>query len=136
MTRTDLQTLSATRLHEAKLLLAANASDGAYYLAGYAVECALKACIAKATERHDFPDKKRANESYVRDVRKLIVVAGLTSPLAESLKESEFALRWETVIQWNEESRYSSHSPQEAFDLIEAVENLEYGILPWLKKHY
>jgi HEPN domain-containing protein len=49
MTRKDLQKLAAIRLKEAKLLLAANAPDGAYYLAGYAVECALKACIAKAT---------------------------------------------------------------------------------------
>jgi hypothetical protein len=32
MTRKDLQKLAAIRLREAKLLLAANAPDGAYYL--------------------------------------------------------------------------------------------------------
>ncbi len=107
MTRKDLQELSSIRLREAKLLLAAEAPAGAYYLAGYAAECALKACIAKSTEKHDFPDKKRANDSYVHDLKKLVVVAGLTSELEEALKQSEFALRWETVVQWNEESRYS-----------------------------
>src|SRR5271165_71425 len=106
MTRTDLQKLAAIRLDEAKLLLAANAPDGAYYLAGYAVECALKACIARSTKRHEFPDKKRANDSYVHDAKKLIVVAGLESEWREAMKRSEFAWRWETVFKWSEESRY------------------------------
>ena len=32
--------------------------DAAYYMIGYCVECALKACIAKQIRRFDFPDKK------------------------------------------------------------------------------
>jgi HEPN domain-containing protein len=136
MNRSDFQLLAKVRLREAKLLLAANAPDGAYYLAGYAVECALKACIAKATKRHDFPDKQRANDSYTHNAKKLIVVAGLESALDEAVRQSEFGLRWKIVLQWNEESRYSSHSTRDALDLIEAVENRKYGILQWLKKHY
>ncbi len=136
MTRKDLQKLAAVRLREAKLLLKANAPDGAYYLAGYAVECALKACIAKSTERHDFPDLKRVKSSYTHNAKELIVVSGLKSAFDEAMRQSEFALRWDVVIQWSEESRYISHSPQEALDLIEAVENRKHGILQWLKKHY
>jgi hypothetical protein len=136
MTRADLQKLSATRLREAKLLLAANAPDGAYYLAGYAVECALKACIARSTKRHDFPNKNRANDSYSHDAKALTVVAGLKTGFDEAMRQSEFAWRWEIVIKWNEESRYGSHSPQEAHDLIEAIENRKHGILQWLRKHY
>jgi len=47
--RRDLQALSRIRLTEAKALLRLGHYDGAYYLAGYAAECALKACIAKLT---------------------------------------------------------------------------------------
>ena len=47
--RKDLQELSKVRLKEATALLKLGLFDGAYYLAGYAVECALKACIAKGT---------------------------------------------------------------------------------------
>lgn len=47
--RKELQELSRIRLTEAKGLLALGLWDGAYYLAGYAVECALKAYIAKQT---------------------------------------------------------------------------------------
>jgi hypothetical protein len=136
MNRKEFQKLAAARLREAKLLLSANAPDGAYYLAGYTVECALKACIAKATERHDFPDLTRARDSYTHNAKKLIVVAGLESALDEAVRQSEFGWRWKIVIQWNEESRYSSHSAQEASDLIEAIENRKHGILQWLKKHY
>jgi hypothetical protein len=46
--RTDLQELADIRIEEAAALLALTPPkpDGAYYLAGYAVELALKACIA------------------------------------------------------------------------------------------
>jgi HEPN domain-containing protein len=136
MNRKEFQKLAAIRLREARLLLSANAPDGAYYLAGYAVECALKASIAKSTERHDFPDLERARDSYTHNAKKLIVTAGLESALDEAVRQSEFGRRWGIVIRWSEESRYSRHSPQEAQDLIEAIENRKHGILQWLKKHY
>ena len=53
------------------MLLKAGHFSGAYYLAGYSVECALKACIAKQTARYDFPDKSKANDSFVHDLKKL-----------------------------------------------------------------
>lgn len=136
MNRKDFQRLAAIRLREAKALLSANAPDGAYYLAGYAVECALKACIAKFTQRHDFPDKVRVNRSYTHNLKDLIGVALLKDALDAAMRESEFAWRWELVIKWNEESRYREHPAQEALDLIEAIENRKHGILQWLKKHY
>jgi hypothetical protein len=55
--RTDFQELADVRIGEAEVLVAQGKWDGAYYLAGYAVECALKACIAKLTNLHDFPPK-------------------------------------------------------------------------------
>jgi len=47
-------------------------TDGAYYLAGYAVECALKACIAKKTQRHEFPDKRRVDASHTHNLIQLL----------------------------------------------------------------
>jgi HEPN domain-containing protein len=56
MNRGDFQELSIIRLQDAKILLDNKCYDGAYYLSGYVVECALKACIAKKTREHDFPN--------------------------------------------------------------------------------
>jgi HEPN domain-containing protein len=58
MNRTEFQSLAEVRIREAKALLDAGLWDGAYYLAGYAVECALKACIAKRTRAEDFPPRE------------------------------------------------------------------------------
>ncbi len=45
MDRADFQRLALDHIADAKALLAARRWGGAYYLAGYAVECGLKACI-------------------------------------------------------------------------------------------
>ena len=52
-------------------MLKAKQYAGAYYLLGYSVECALKACIAKQTKKHDFPDKEVVKKSYVHNLVKL-----------------------------------------------------------------
>jgi HEPN domain-containing protein len=51
LSRTELQQLAEIRIAEANVLLANGMWDGTYYLAGYAVECGLKACIMAHVER-------------------------------------------------------------------------------------
>ena len=58
-TRADFKALADERLEEAKALLDEGKWDGAYYLAGYAVELASKACIIKNLLETDvFPDRE------------------------------------------------------------------------------
>ncbi len=59
-----MQSLADERLGDAKVLLASNRYGGAYYLVGYAVECGLKACIAKLTQAEDFYDKTLARNIF------------------------------------------------------------------------
>ena len=77
MNRIGLQEIAELRLQESRALLAAGFPDGAYYLAGYVVECALKACIAKRTREHDFPEKKLANDSHTHNLKELLRLAEL-----------------------------------------------------------
>ena len=129
--------LSAVRLKEAKALLNAGFSDGAYYLAGYAVECALKACIAKSTLRHDFPDKKRATESYTHNLTQLVIAAKLGPAVSEQLdKDLLFQTNWQIVVQWSELTRYQTYSHEMAANLVNAVEDKKHGVMAWLKRHY
>jgi len=100
--REDLQAIARARLREAKALLNAGLPDGAYYLAGYAVECALKACIAKRTRRYDFPDKTRVNSSYSHNLKELARVAELEEDLkGRSARDEEFRKRWDDVQDWS-----------------------------------
>ena len=77
MNRTDFQRLATLRIAEAQALLAAGFPAGAYYLAGYAVECAIKTCIAKNVQQYDFPDKDRVNQSYSHNLVQLLRAANL-----------------------------------------------------------
>jgi len=89
MNRQELQELSKIRRKEAAALLAAKHYAGAYYLLGYSVECALKACIAKQTNKHDFPNKDLASKAYVHDLEQLIKLAGLKNDLDIDIKKNK-----------------------------------------------
>lgn len=90
MNRLDLQNLALTRLEEVEVLLKNHKYSGAYYLSGYVIECALKACIAKQTQEFDFPDKKTVMDSYTHDLEKLIKVAKLDKELKSLLNDPNF----------------------------------------------
>lgn len=63
MNRQDLQSLSRIRARDSKVLLDGGSFAGGYYLMGYAVECAIKAAIAKQTKRYEFPNRRVAIDS-------------------------------------------------------------------------
>jgi hypothetical protein len=137
MNRQQLQQLSELRLREAQASFAAGLPDGAYYLAGYAVECALKACIANRTHAHDFPDKKLATESHTHNLIDLMRVAQLESDLKLARKsDSRLEDDWITLQNWSETSRYKRWKSWEAQSLLEAVETGSGGLLPWIRLHW
>jgi len=74
--RADLQLLARERIRDAKILLTNRRWAGAYYLAGYAVECALKACIAKLMKAEEFPDRSFAEKCWTHDIERLVSLAG------------------------------------------------------------
>jgi HEPN domain-containing protein len=134
MNRIEFQQIAEIRLRESKALLAGGFSEGAYYLAGYAVECALKACIAKKTREHDFPEKKLVNDSHTHDLGKLLQLAELKVDLETAMQANPAMQSSLDAIQdWSETSRYEKRSAQEATDLLLAIEDQAGGLLPWIK---
>lgn len=156
MNRKDFQTLSQIRLEEASVLFDAGHFEGAYYLTGYAVECALKACIAKKTQQYDFPNKELVLKSYTHDLGKLLEAAGLTDALKKDrAKDQQLDLNWEVAQGWSEESRYRLFRREnsqedavkqgvfygpvggfEASRLISAVDPEKGGVLQWIRQHW
>ncbi len=129
--------MANTRLREAKALLAAEEWSGAYYLAGYSVECALKAVIAKEVKRHDFPDRDRVNRSYTHKLPDLDVLARLDAEIAVERKaKSGFAAAWATVSEWDEKSRYAIWTADEAWAMVDAVGRRKDGVLRWVKQRW
>jgi HEPN domain-containing protein len=134
--RKGLQDLAKLRLKEASLLLRSNHPDGAYYLAGYAIECALKACIARQTQRYDFPEKKTVLDSHTHDLKDLLVPAGIKPNHQAAMAQPEFAKKWKIVTEWKAESRYVRHSMQEARNLLSAITDRKAGVLGWIKQYW
>lgn len=136
MNRADLQKISSLRVEEARVLLRNGYYSGAYYLIGYAVECALKACISKQIRRYDFPDRKLVNDSYTHDLERLLGVSGLKEELdSESAGNQALEGNWSIVKDWSEQSRYRSDIPEnEARDLFSAVTARRNGVLSWLMR--
>jgi HEPN domain-containing protein len=135
--RVDFQNLSRVRIKEANALLGQKLYCGAYYLAGYAVECALKACIANLTKEDDFPDKEVVNKSWTHSLTQLVEVAGLEKEREEKARQdSEFELRWGLVKDWREDSRYRTVGEKDAKEFYEAIVNPEHGVLQWLEQRW
>ncbi len=61
MNRSEFQQLSELHLQHAKALLDAQFYSGAYYMCGYVVECALKACICRLTSQFDSIHTRRSH---------------------------------------------------------------------------
>jgi hypothetical protein len=133
----NFKTLSTMRLTEARALFDASCWSGSYYLAGYSVECALKARILKSVKRYHMPDKLLIDKSHTHDLTDLVKLAGLVSDLASrSANDHSFAANWATVKDWNESSRYKSWTTQEADDILQAITQRGSGVLSWIKKHW
>jgi len=139
LNRADLQQLAEDRVLDAEALLNAGRWSGAYYLAGYAVECALKACLAKQTGLHDFPDKAIAQRAFTHNVVELLDLAGLrlqlrldTTPAANPT----LGVNWQHVKDWDEKTRYQQKTEAQARRLYQAVTDTVNGVLPWIKGHW
>lgn len=134
MTRADFQQLAEERISDAEALLTARRFSGAYYCSGFAVECALKACIAKNTREFDFPlSPGDAKEIWNHKLSKLAELARL--PLNARISVSQaFRTNWNTVVSWDNGSRYSAATDASAAqELYLSATDAADGVLPWLR---
>ena len=135
LNRATLQTLAKSRLEEGRILLANNQWTGAYYFTGFAVECALKACLARAVKKHDYPDKDFVKEMYQHNLKNLIRLdAALLAALqADMARDAKLAANWNTVKDWDDEKRYDIVQEQEARALYDAATKKGSGVMRWIR---
>lgn len=138
MNRTDLQLLADARVADAETLLQAKRWAAAYYLLGYAVECAIKACAARQFRQDEVPDKTVVNNFYTHRLDQLLSISGAKAALeSNTAADPAFQVNWNTVRDWTEGARYD-HSTTEtkARDMLVAVADPKSGVLPWLKTQW
>jgi HEPN domain-containing protein len=138
MTRAKWQRLAQERLLDAKALLQAKRWTGAYYLAGYAVECGLKSCIIAFLMKTDqFPERRFSEQCWTHDLERLLGLAGLEAVLdTDMAANSSLQDSWEVVKAWSESKRYDRIVRAKALELYDAIAQKKHGVLPWIKNHW
>lgn len=140
MQDSSLKSLTTERLEDARALLAAKRFSGAYYMAGYVAECALKVCVIKRIEdvtRQGFmPDKALLNQIYIHKLTELVKSADLQPQLAVAITSPTFQANWNIVTAWNETARYRSFDEQDAEDILQALTDPIDGVLPWIQQFW
>ena len=133
-TRAEFQELARVRLAEAKSLLDLGKWGGAYYLAGYAIELALKACIIKTLMATDaFPDKEFSKNCYTHSIEKLVVLAKLVDARKTAMDADPYLeSNWSVAKDWSEEKRYHRIDQREAEEIYAAIADGAHGVLPWI----
>jgi hypothetical protein len=109
-----------------------------YYLLGYAVECGLKACVARQFRQDEVPEKTVVIDFYTHRLDKLLGISGVKADLElRAGVDQTFHVNWNTVRDWSEASRYD-HSTTEvkARDMLVAVTDPTTGVMPWLKTQW
>jgi HEPN domain-containing protein len=135
--RAELQRIAKERISDANVLLAARHWSAAYYLAGYAVECGLKACIAKLMKSEEFPDRNFAEKCWTHNLAQLLVLAGLKDNLdTASLADPDLLDNWDIAKDWSESSRYARTTKAKAEELYGAITDKKHGVFSWIKRHW
>ena len=128
---------------DAQVLLDGGRWSHAYYVAGYAVECALKSCLLARMVYTGwvFQEKARIEDVRTHEFEKLIQLAGLTDELITNQQSSAaagggFVANWQIATQWKVTSRYESRTEVEARQLYDAIIQAPDGVLPWVQQYW
>ena len=137
VTRLEWQQLSERWLIDAKSLLDDQRWSAAYYLAGYAVECGLKACVlvhVAASPEALFDDKKFSEKCWTHSILDLVKMADLEGArAADAVANTALGQNWLVMKDWSEKARYNTTSHQKAKKLYDAITDNASGVMQWIR---
>jgi HEPN domain-containing protein len=132
--------MAGERVRDAAALLKLRRWSAAYYLAGYAVECGLKACVVAYVKRHIeviFRERRFSEKCWTHDFEELLKVAQLMAQRdADAAANPTLHLNWQVVKNWSETARYERKTRVEGEGLYRAVTDPASGVLPWIRNHW
>jgi HEPN domain-containing protein len=138
LNRDKLQVLAESKLAEARVLLDNRHWTGAYYQTGLAVECALKAYLARAIQQHDFPDKNFVLKAYTHKLKDLVQLdsALWTELRNEFADDGKLRSNWDAMFSWDDENRYELVDELQAKALYDAATEPGSGVMDWIRRRW
>jgi HEPN domain-containing protein len=132
--------MAGERVRDAAALLKVRRWSAAYYLAGYAVECGLKACVVAYLKRHIeviFRERRFSERCWTHDFEELLRLAQLMAQRdADAAANPPLQFNWQVVKNWSESARYERKTRVEAEGLYRAVTDPVSGVLPWIRSRW
>jgi HEPN domain-containing protein len=119
---------------DAQQLVAARRSDGAWFNAGLAVECCLKAAIMRKDGLNRWPGRDEAPDLWTHDLRDLFRKLGID---LDGLHRAPVAPALKTVLDWRREHGYAVGKVplKNAQSMCEAAFESD-GVVEWLASLY
>lgn len=135
--KAQLEAVAQCKFDDAQLLFENGRFSNAFYLAGYAIECALKACIARQLLPETIPEKSFVNAVYTHKFDSLIGLAGLRNELrVRQDADQAFQANWALASEWSPDVRYEPVDKSTAHLMVIAVGDQTHGVLPWIKTYW
>ena len=139
MNQADLRSLAQERILDADALINGGRWSFAYYVAGYAVECALKSCLLARMIYTGwvFQEKAKIDECLTHNFERLINLSGLSDELNAQLAAiPDFVGNWGITIRWKVTDRYGRNTEAEARALYAAITDDPDGVLTWMTSYW
>ncbi|WP_353861254.1 hypothetical protein [Azospirillum formosense] len=130
----DWERLANEKRRAAEILFRSRQFGSAYYEAGIALECMLKAKIMRKEGLNIWPDRSCRKDLYTHDLARLLKLAGLHDRMvAEAKKVTDIGIAWSVAKQWTVDARYARKVRlRDARDIVEAVSPTGKGLLKWI----
>ena len=140
MNRLEWRQRAERWLEDAKILLDNHRWSAAYYIAGYAVEFGLKACILArlgGSPEVIFESQNSGKDCWTHNPNALLKQAGLKGLLdADMTANPALGNNWLTVRDWIETARYEDSSEVVANELYSAITDTPNGVMQWIRAHW
>jgi hypothetical protein len=137
MKRADLRAMAQAKIDDALILLQNGRVSNSYYIAGYAVELGLKACIASQLNAETIPDKDFIRKILSHDFPTLVGLVGLAQQLKDKKdNDPTFAANWAIVSEWTPDSRYEIKDTLSTQLIVAAIADPASGVLQWIKTYW
>jgi HEPN domain-containing protein len=125
-------------LWEAEVLYKARLYDGCVYLAGYAVELALKARICRLLRIKAYPTGELGRAFKIHSLEQLKVLAGLSAEIDVKKNKALFD-NWSKAVKWDPEQRYEApgrYNASSAKAILDGLAAKPNGVFTWLTKRW
>ncbi len=137
LSRTKLQMSAQDMLDDATLLLKYGRFSNSYYVAGYAVELGLKACVAAQIEAETIPGKDILKGILSHEFPQLAKLAGLKADLERQQNQDlDFDSNWNVILDWSPDARYERKDRESCEALVAAIADPVSGVFAWIKARW